>query len=136
MRAVTLQEQTLEEALSVCPSVFSVQISIGFLFFFVGTDQDELGKAYPHLCGLQDGQAGGPLLFHRFCPWSLKSPQQPIFIFRFPHYLLQGSSPAFHDLQKAVNGESSTPKSCWCLICFSYDALCCSLCTWLWIQLI
>lgn len=33
MRAVTLQEQTLEEALSVCPSVFSVQMSIAFLFF-------------------------------------------------------------------------------------------------------
>ena len=59
----------------------------------------------------------------------LKSCQQPIF--RFLHCLLQGSSAAFHALQKAAKGDYSTPKSCWCLSCFSYDALCCSLCSWL-----
>ena len=37
-----------------------------------------------------------------------------------PHSIIQSCSPIF------------LPKSCWCLSCFSYDALCCSLCSWLW----
>ena len=37
-----------------------------------------------------------------------------------PHSIIQSCSPIF------------LPKSCLCLSCFSYDALCCSLCSWLW----